>query len=115
MSDRLSAVMAALADPTRRAILARIAAGDASLKELASPFDISLQAVSKHLRVLERAGLIERGRSAQARPCRVRPGGVKVIEAWIEHYRRICNERPDRVEDRLRNLQVKASRRGERR
>ena len=115
MSDCLSAVMGALADPTRRAILARIAAGDASLKELASPFDISLQAVSKHLRVLERAGLIERGRFAQARPCRIRPGGVKVIEAWIEHYRRICNERLDRVDDRLRGLQIKAKRRVERR
>jgi DNA-binding transcriptional ArsR family regulator len=107
--------MGALADPTRRAILARIAAGDASLKDLASPFDISLQTVSRHLRVLERAGLIERGRSAQARPCRIHPGGVKVIEAWIEHYRRICSERLDRVDGRQRDLHVKATRRSERR
>jgi DNA-binding transcriptional ArsR family regulator len=115
MNDRLSAVLGALADPTRRAILARIAAGDVSLKELAKPFDISLQAVSKHLRVLEQAGLIERGRAAQARPCRIHPGGVKVIEVWIKHYRRLRNERLDRLDDRLRELQAKGNRRGEKR
>ena len=113
MDDRLSAAFGALADPTRRALLARIAAGDSSLKKLAKPFDISLQAVSKHLTVLERAGLIERGREAQARPCRIRPDGVKEIEAWLAHYRQLWDERFDRLDDYLQRLQAKESRRGD--
>lgn len=113
MDDRLSAAFGALADPTRRALLARIAAGDSSLKKLAKPFGISLQAVSKHLTVLERAGLIERGREAQARPCRIRPDGVKGIEAWLAHYRQLWDERFDRLDDYLQGLRAKESRRGD--
>jgi DNA-binding transcriptional ArsR family regulator len=105
VNDQLSAVFAALADPTRRAILARLADGDATVNELAAPFPMSLQAVSKHLKVLERAGLITRGRDAQWRPCRLEPGPLREIAAWAEQYRRFWDERYARLDDYLRELQ----------
>ena len=88
-ADHLSATFAALADPTRRAILARLASGECSVTELAEPFDMSMPAVSKHLRVLERAGLIARGREAQWRPCRIEAGPLKEVADWAERYRHI--------------------------
>lgn len=97
----------ALADPTRRAILARLARGAASVNELAGPFAISLPAVSKHLKVLERAGLISRGREAQYRPCRLEPEPLKAAADWIERYRQMWEERFDRLDDYLRELQGK--------
>ncbi len=100
-SDALSAKFAALADPTRRAILARLAIGETSVTELAAPFAMSLPAVSKHLKVLERAGLIARGREAQWRPARIEPEAMKEIDQWLEDYRRIWNARLDRLEDYL--------------
>jgi DNA-binding transcriptional ArsR family regulator len=105
--DRLSATFAALADPTRRAILARLASGETSVTELAAPFDISLPAVSRHLKVLEGAGLIERGREAQWRPCRLQASPLKGVADWVEHYRRFWEERFDRLEGYLRELQRK--------
>src|SRR6202023_2097948 len=96
-TDRLSAKFAALADPTRRAILARLALGETSVGELAEPFDISLPAVSKHLKVLERAGLIARGREAQWRPCRLEAGPLKNVANWVEEYRRFWDESFDRL------------------
>jgi DNA-binding transcriptional ArsR family regulator len=105
--DRLSATFAALADPTRRAILARLAAGDASVTELAEPFAMSLPAVSKHLKVLERAGLIARGREAQFRPCRLEPAALDDVSDWVERYRRVWEERLDRLGSYLRELQAK--------
>jgi DNA-binding transcriptional ArsR family regulator len=96
--DRLDTTFAALADPTRRAILARLASGEASVGELAEPFDMSLPAVSKHLKVLERAGLIGRSRTAQWRPCRLEAGPLKEAAEWIEHYRRFWDESFDRLE-----------------
>jgi DNA-binding transcriptional ArsR family regulator len=110
--DRLSSTFAALADPTRRAILARLASGDASVLELAKPFDISLPAVSKHLKVLERAGLIERGREAQWRPCRLAPEPLKDVADWVEYYRRFWEESFDRLDDYLQELQRKDKRHG---
>lgn len=110
--DRLSATFAALADPTRRAILARLASGEASVGELAKPFDISGPAISKHLKVLERAGLIARGREAQWRPCRLEPGGMKGVDDWLERYRRLWEDRLDRLDDYLRELQAKEKKRG---
>lgn len=104
-TDPLSQKFAALADPTRRAILARLCEGEASVNELAEPFDMSLAAVSKHLKVLERAGLITRGREAQWRPARLEPMGLKGIAEWIEHYRRYWDQSFDRLEDYLRNIQ----------
>jgi DNA-binding transcriptional ArsR family regulator len=106
-TDRLSATFAALADPTRRAILARLALGETTVNELAEPFDISLPAVSKHLKVLEHAGLISRGRTAQSRPARIEPEGVKAVEDWLEEYRKLWSQRLDRLEDYLRELQTK--------
>ncbi len=103
--DHLSATFAALADPTRRAILARLASGASSVTELAEPFAMSLPAVSKHLKVLERAGLIERGREAQWRPCRLKPAAMKQAADWIEHYRRFWTESFDRLEEYLREQQ----------
>src|SRR4030095_16306420 len=97
MTDQLSTTFAALADPTRRAILARLATGDCSVTELAETFEMSLPAVSKHLRVLERAGLIVRGREAQGRPCRLEAGPLKDIAAWADHYREIWERRLDRL------------------
>jgi DNA-binding transcriptional ArsR family regulator len=105
--DRLSATFAALADPTRRAILARLASGEISVMELARPFDMSLPAVSKHLKVLERAGLIERGRQAQWRPCRLQASPLKGIADWVEHYRRFWEESFDKLDAYLRELQRK--------
>jgi DNA-binding transcriptional ArsR family regulator len=105
--DQLSATYAALADPTRRAILSRLASGEASVGELAEPFEMSLPAVSKHLKVLERAGLIARGRKAQWRPCRLEAARLKDAAAWLEEYRRFWEESLDRLEDYLRELQSK--------
>lgn len=105
--DHLSATFAALADPTRRAILARLASGETSVLELARPFDISLPAVSKHLKVLERAGLIERGREAQWRPCRLQATPLKGIADWVEVYRRHWEESFDKLERYLKELQHK--------
>jgi DNA-binding transcriptional ArsR family regulator len=105
-SDRLSTTFAALADPTRRAILARLSLGETSVTELAEPFRMSLPAVSKHLKVLERAGLIARGREAQWRPCRLDPEGLKSVDGWLEHYRRFFDESLDRLDDYLRELQA---------
>lgn len=105
--DPLSTTFAALADPTRRAILARLALGETSVSELAEPFDMSLPAISKHLKVLERARLITRGREAQWRPCRIEPEALKGVDEWLESYRRFWEERFDRLEDYLRELQAK--------
>src|SRR5437764_14559892 len=110
-ADHLSATFAALADPTRRAILARLAKGEASVTELAKPFDMSLPAVSKHLKVLERAGLIVRSRDAQLRPCRIEPNALKPVDDWLEHYRRLWEERLDRLDDYLKQLQAKETKR----
>jgi DNA-binding transcriptional ArsR family regulator len=112
MTDRLSATFAALADPTRRAILARLALGETSVTELAKPFDMSAPAVSKHLKVLERAGLIARSREAQWRPARLEAAPLKDVAKWIEHYRRFWEESLDRLEDYLRKIQAKEKRRG---
>jgi len=110
--DRLSTTFAALSDPTRRAILARLAAGEASVTELAEPFKISLPAISKHLKVLERAGLIARGREAQWRPCRLEAGPLKGAADWLERYRRFWEQGFDRLEDYLKDLQTKGKRHG---
>jgi DNA-binding transcriptional ArsR family regulator len=107
MSDHLSITLAALADPTRRALLARLASGDLSVTELAEPFEMSLPAVSKHLKVLERAGLIARGRDAQWRPCRLQASPLKDVADWVEHYRRFWEQRLDRLGDYLQELQSK--------
>ena len=107
MPDRLSTTLAALADPTRRAILARLALGETSVTELAAPFDMSLPAVSKHLKVLERAGLIARGREAQWRPCRLQAAPLKDVADLIEHYRRFWEQSLDRLEGYLHGLQAK--------
>ena len=106
-ADSLSATFAALADPTRRAILARLASGECSVSELAEPFSMSLPAVSKHLKVLEKAGLISRGRKAQWRPCRLEPEPLKEASDWLEEYRRLWEERLDRLDEYLRTLQGK--------
>jgi DNA-binding transcriptional ArsR family regulator len=104
-SDPLSATFAALADPTRRAILARLSAGETTVKALAEPFQMSLPAVSKHLRVLERAGLVARGREAQWRPCRLDAKPLQEVSDWLEKYRQFWEARLDRLEDYLRALQ----------
>jgi DNA-binding transcriptional ArsR family regulator len=106
-TDLLDRTFAALADPTRRAIVARLADGEAGVTELAAPFDMSLPAVSKHLKVLERAGLITRGRRAQWRPCRLEPEALKEASDWLEEYRRLWEERLDRLDVYLRELQGK--------
>jgi DNA-binding transcriptional ArsR family regulator len=103
--DALSTTFAALADPTRRAIIARLVAGETSVTELAQPFAMSLPAISKHLKVLERAGLIARGRTAQWRPCRLEPGRLKDIADWLETYRRCWEESFDRLDTYLTDLQ----------
>jgi DNA-binding transcriptional ArsR family regulator len=102
-ADQLSTTFSALADPTRRAILARLSDGDATVNELAEPFPMSLQAVSQHLQVLERAGLIERGRSAQLRPSRLRGERLKDAAEWLEHYRAFWDAGFDRMDERLRD------------
>jgi DNA-binding transcriptional ArsR family regulator len=104
MHDPLSSTFAALADPTRRAILARLALGETSVTELARPFEMSMPAVSKHLKVLERAGLIARGREAQSRPCRLAPAPLQEAASWIEEYRRFWEVSLDRLEDYLRKM-----------
>ena len=110
-TDRLSATFQALADPTRRAILARLALGETSVSELAEPFDISGPAISRHLKVLEHAGLIARGREAQWRPCRIELNALKGVDDWLEEYRRLWEQRLDRLEDYLRTLQADAPKR----
>ena len=105
--DPLSTAFAALADPTRRAILARLALGETNVTELAKPFAMSLPGISKHLKVLEHAGLIARGREAQWRPCRIQPRALKEVDDWLEDYRRLWEERLDRLDDYLKELQAK--------
>jgi DNA-binding transcriptional ArsR family regulator len=104
MSDQLSNTFAALADPTRRAILARLASGEASVTELAKPFDMSMPAISKHLKVLERAGLVAHGREAQWRPRRLEPTALKEVHDWVEHYRQFWEQSLDRLDDYLSKL-----------
>ncbi|HEY1708730.1 MAG TPA: metalloregulator ArsR/SmtB family transcription factor [Rhizomicrobium sp.] len=111
-SDPLSATFSALADPTRRAILARLALGETTVSELAEPFDMSGPAISKHLKVLERAGLISRGREAQWRPCRLEPEALMTVDAWLEEYRALWNARFDRLDAYLKDLQAKEKKRG---
>jgi DNA-binding transcriptional ArsR family regulator len=110
--DRLSTTFAALADPTRRAILARLASGEASVTELAGPFEMSLPAVSKHLKVLEGAGLITRGREAQWRPCRLEAHPLKNAVDWLEHYRRFWEQSLDRLDSYLYELRAKEKKNG---
>ena len=110
-TDPLSTKFAALADPTRRAILARLALGETSVGELARPFEMSLPAVSKHLKVLERAGLIARGREAQWRPCRIQPDALREVDGWLDEYRRLWVERFDRLDAYLQKLQAKEKKR----
>ena len=112
--DRLSSTFSALADPTRRAILARLASGEASVTELAEPFDMSLPAISKHLKVLQRAGLVARGRRAQWRPCRLEPKPLKDVADWVERYRDFWEQRFDRLDLYLRELQRGKKRHGRR-
>src|SRR5579871_6750099 len=104
-ADQLSTTFGALADPTRRAILARLALGEASVKELAEPFDMSLQAISKHLKVLERGGLIVRGREAQWRPCRIEVSALREVDDWLLRYRQLWEDRLDRLGEYLATLQ----------
>jgi len=107
LADALSATFGALADPTRRAILTRLAAGEASVTELAEPFQMSLPAVSRHLKVLERAGLISRSRTAQWRPCRLAPEPLREVTEWLEDYRRFWDDSLDNLADYLKKLQSK--------
>jgi DNA-binding transcriptional ArsR family regulator len=107
-TDELSVTFAALADPTRRAILARLAQGEATVNELAAPFNLSLPGVSKHLKVLQHAGLISQGRRAQWRPCRLEPERLKDAADWIQTYRQIWEDRFDRLDEYLRDLQTRS-------
>ena len=109
-ADPLSLTLSALADPTRRAILARLAEGEATVNELAKPFDISLPAVSRHLKVLEGAGLISRGREAQWRPCRLEPRALKAVDNWLSRYRRFWSESFDKMDVYLAELKAKEKR-----
>jgi len=111
-SDQLSDTFAALADPTRRAILARLVTGEASVTELAEPFDMSMPAISKHLKVLESAGLIARGREGQWRPCRLKARPLKDVADWVEEYRQFWEQSFDRLEDYLRELKTEEKKRG---
>jgi len=111
-TDQLSATFAALADPTRRAIIARLASGECSVTELAEPFEMSMPAVSKHLRVLEQAGLISRGRDAQYRPCRLEPAPLKEAADWAERYRALWAQRLDRLETYLQEMKAKEKKHG---
>src|SRR5580658_734893 len=113
--DHLSSTFAALADPTRRAILSRLAMGEAPVNELAQPFQMSLPAVSKHLKVLERAGLIARGREAQWRPCRLQASPLKDVADWVEHYRGFWEQSFDRLDQYLREVQNKEKKNGRKR
>ena len=108
-ADRLSATFAALADPTRRAILARLRQGEASVKELSEPFAISPPAITKHLKVLERAGLISRSRDAQWRPCKIEPEPLQQAAEWVEQYRQLWEARFEQLDDFLREMQAAAS------
>jgi DNA-binding transcriptional ArsR family regulator len=110
MNDPLSNTFSALADPTRRAILARLASGEASVTELAEPFDMTMPGISKHLKVLERAGLIARGRDAQWRPCRLEAGPLKEVAQWVEHYRHFWEESFDRLDEYLQELKAQKKR-----
>ena len=110
--DHLSTTLAALADPTRRAILARLAGGQATVTEIAAPFAMSMPAVSRHLKVLEHAGLITRGRQAQWRPCRITAGPLKDVADWLAHYRKFWTESLDRLDDYLRDMQKEEKNRG---
>jgi DNA-binding transcriptional ArsR family regulator len=110
MDDPLSATFSALADPTRRAILARLRLGEASVSELAEPFDMTMPGISKHLKVLERAGLIARGREAQWRPCRLEAGPLKDVAQWVEHYRQFWEESFDRLDEYLKELKAQKKR-----
>ena len=110
--ERLNATFSALADPTRRAILSRLARGDATVGDLAKPFDMTLPAISKHLRVLERAGLISQGREAQWRPCRLEAEPLKEASQWIEHYRAYWERSFDQLDDYLRETQSKEKKHG---
>ncbi len=112
MPDQLSTTLAALSDPTRRAILARLATGQATVTELAAPFSMSMPAVSRHLKVLEHAGLITRGREAQWRPCRITAAPLKDVADWVAHYQRFWTESLDRLNDYLRDVQEKEKRHG---
>ena len=105
MPDRLSTTLSALADPTRRAILARLARGEATVSQLAEPFDISLPAISRHLKVLQKAGLISQGREAQWRPCRITPAPLEEVADFVEEYRELWERRLDRLEDYLSRIQ----------
>ena len=111
-TDTLSTVLAALADPTRRAILARLASGEASVMDLAEPFAMSLPAVSKHLKVLERAGLIARGRKAQWRPCRIEAQPLKDAAEWLDRYRQFWEQSFDRLDEYLQELQAREGKDG---
>jgi len=111
-ADNLSTTFAALADPTRRAILARLRSGEATVLELAEPFDMSLPAISKHLKVLERAGLISRGRDAQRRPCRIEATRLKEATDWLERYRRFWEESLDRLDSYLLTMKKKEKKHG---
>jgi DNA-binding transcriptional ArsR family regulator len=104
--DQLGATFAALADPTRRAIVARLASGEATVNELAAPFELSLPTISKHLKVLRQAGLVERGRQAQWRPCRLRPEPLRDVAAWVAQYRDFLSQSFDRLDEYLRDLQA---------
>src|ERR1700722_11351190 len=105
--DQLNETFSALADPTRRAMVARLKTGEASVQELAKPFKMSLPAISKHLKVLEKSGLIERGRVAQSRPCRLKTEPIKDAVEWLEHNRKVWEDRLDRLDDYLKQLQQK--------
>lgn len=107
MADKLSRTFSALADPTRRAILASLTTGEKTVSDLAKPFDMSMPAITKHLKVLEKANLIERSREAQYRPCRLHPAPLKDVDAWIEEYRQFWEESFDRLDDYLSELQAK--------
>jgi DNA-binding transcriptional ArsR family regulator len=102
--DRLNETFAALADPTRRAILARLASGEATVLELAEPFEVSLPAISRHLKVLEKAGLISRGREAQWRPCKIEPEGIERVDRWVDQYRALWDDRFGRMDEYLSTL-----------
>jgi len=110
--DQLSSTFAALADPTRRAILSRLSRGEMSVTDLAEPFKMSLPGVSKHLKVLERAGLISRGREAQWRPCRLNAAPLKDVADWVEHYRKFWQESFDRLDEYLKQIQSREKKNG---
>jgi len=111
-ADQLTSTFAALADPTRRAILAHLMSGEASVTELAEPFEMSMPAISRHLKVLETAGLISRGRAAQWRPCRIQPAPLQEVAKWVEEYRMAWEQRLDRLHDYLGELKAKEKKRG---